>query len=118
VKVFNLIKNRAIIVGLSGSIACLGIYLIPVSALSESVKVGTKSFAPFAFVQDGRYIGFSIDLWEKIAEELQLDYKIYGEKTVNELLNSVSSGNTDIAIAGITITADREKIVVLQNLKG
>jgi ABC-type amino acid transport substrate-binding protein len=111
VKLFKLIKHRTIIAGLSGSIACFGMYLIPVSVRCESVKVGTKSFAPFAFVQDGRYIGFSIDLWEKIAEDLELDYEIYGEKTVNELLNSVSSGNTDVAIAGITITAEREKIV-------
>ena len=81
--VTSLVKHRAIVAGVSGSIAFLGIYFIPVSALSESVRVGTKSFAPFAFVQDGRYIGFSIDLWEKIAAELQLDYELYGEKTVN-----------------------------------
>ena len=71
----------------------------------------SKRFAPFAFVQDGEYIGFSIDLWQEIAKELELDYELYGEKTVTNLLSSVKSGNTDVAIAGITITSEREKNV-------
>lgn len=78
---------------------------------AENVRVGTKPFAPFAFVQEGKYIGFSIELWSEIARELDLEYELYGEKTVTDLLNSVSSGNTDIAIAGITITSEREKNV-------
>ena len=78
-------------------------------ALSETLRVGTKPFAPFAYVRDGEYVGFSIDLWSEIAEELELDYELYGENTVTELLESVSQGNTDVAIAGITITSEREE---------
>lgn len=78
---------------------------------AETLRVGTKPFAPFAFVQEGKYVGFSIELWSEIAQELNLEYELYGEKTVNDLLNSVSSGDTDIAIAGITITSEREKNV-------
>ena len=80
-------------------------------ALSKTLRVGTKPFAPFAFVQEGQYIGFSIDLWREVAKELDFKYELYGEKTVTDLLNSVSSGNTDVAIAGITITSEREKNV-------
>ena len=79
--------------------------------IAETLRVGTKPFAPFAFVQDGEYIGFSIDLWQEIAQELELDYELYGEKTVTDLIDSVNSGKTDVAIAGITITSEREKIV-------
>ena len=78
---------------------------------AETLRVGTKPFAPFVFVREGQYIGFSIELWEEIADELSLEYELYGEKTVTDLLDSVSSGNTDVAIAGITITSDREKNV-------
>jgi ABC-type amino acid transport substrate-binding protein len=78
---------------------------------AKTLRVGTKPFAPFAFVQEGKYIGFSIELWDEIAKELDLEYELYGEKTVTDLLNSVSSGNTDVAIAGITITSEREKNV-------
>ncbi|NJR46248.1 MAG: transporter substrate-binding domain-containing protein [Hyellaceae cyanobacterium CSU_1_1] len=96
---------------LSGLISSFLVFIIQTPVLAEILRVGTKPFAPFAFVQDGEYIGFSIELWEEIAEELELEYELYGEKTVTDLLESVSSGNTDIAIAGITITSEREKTV-------
>ena len=97
--------------GLCGLVASLLIIGDPTSTRSQTLKVGTKPFAPFAFVQEGEYIGFSIELWQEIAEELELEYELYGETTVTDLLNSVSSGNTEIAIAGITITSDREETV-------
>ena len=96
---------------LSGLISLSLISLFPLSVASKSVRVATKPFAPFAFVKEGQYIGFSIDLWQEIAQELDLEYELYGEKTIVDLLNSVSSENTDIAIAGITITAKREESV-------
>ncbi|MDJ0635279.1 MAG: transporter substrate-binding domain-containing protein [Xenococcaceae cyanobacterium MO_188.B29] len=91
------------------SLSLIGSIRVPVQ--SKSVRVGTKPFSPFALVQEGQYIGFSIDLWREVAKELDLEYELYGEKTVTDLLNSVSSKNTDVAIAGITITAEREKNV-------
>ena len=91
------------------SSSLIGIFSAPV--LSKTLRVGTKPFAPFSFVQEGQYIGFSIDLWREVAKELELEYELYGEKTVVDLLNSVSSKNTDVAIAGITITAEREETV-------
>ena len=96
---------------LSGLIYLFSVGISQTAVLSETLRVGTKPFTPFAFVQEGKYIGFSIDLWEEIAKELELDYELYGEKTVTDLLESVSSGNTDVAIAGITITSEREKNV-------
>lgn len=95
----------------SGLISSFLIGSIQAPVLSQTLRVGTKPFAPFAFVQEGQYIGFSIDLWREIVKELDLEYELYGEKTVTDLLNSVSSKNTDVAIAGITITAEREKTV-------
>ena len=110
VKTLGKILERQILVSRSMAIALFT--LLTTSPLAaETVRVGTKPFAPFAFVQEGKYIGFSIELWSEIANELDLEYELYGEKTVTDLLNSVSSGNTDIAIAGITITSEREKNV-------
>jgi ABC-type amino acid transport substrate-binding protein len=79
--------------------------------ISSRVRVATKTFPPFVFEQNGKYAGFSIDLWTEIAKELNLESEIYGEKTIPDLLSSISDGNTDIGMAGITITADREKIL-------
>ena len=107
----KLLKVKVVSWGLSGLMSVLAIGIVQSPTLSKTLTVGTKPFAPFAFVRDGKYIGFSIDLWSEIAEQLELDYELYGETTITELLESVSSGNTDVAIAGITITAEREKTV-------
>jgi polar amino acid transport system substrate-binding protein len=107
----NLPRYKAILWVLSGAVTWFGVFSLQAPALAESVRVGTKTFVPFSFVQDGRYIGFSIDLWSNIAKELNLEYELYGEKAISDLLDSVSSGNTDVAIAGITITAEREQNV-------
>lgn len=78
---------------------------------SSRVRVATKSFPPFVFEDSGRYAGFSIDLWNEIAKELNLESEIYGEKTIPDLLSSIKEGNTDIGMAGITMTSEREKDV-------
>lgn len=75
----------------------------------DSVKVARKSFPPFVFEEGGQYVGFSIDLWKEIAKELNLDYQIYEEDSIVNLLTSIQQGNTDIGIAGITMTSEREK---------
>ena len=73
-----------------------------------TVRVGTKLIPPFVFEQNGKYVGFSMDLWQEIADELNWKSELYGEETLELLLDSVSQGRTDIAIAGITINSERE----------
>lgn len=107
----NIFQYKFVRWSLTGIVSLSLISLIKVPVRSKSLRVGTKPFAPFAFVHEGQYIGFSIDLWREVARELELEYELYGETSVTDLLNSVSSKNTDVAIAGITITSEREKTV-------
>ena len=53
-------------------IALYSVFNITTPLLAKTLRVGTKPFAPFAFVQEGQYIGFSIELWKEIAKELNL----------------------------------------------
>ena len=64
---------------------------------------------PFVIYRNGRYEGFSIELWENIARSLGLGYEIYGVNTIAKLLDEVQRGAADLAVAGIGITSDREK---------
>lgn len=73
------------------------------------VRVVTKRLEPFVFFKDGRFSGFSIDLWEAIADELDLEYEVYSVNSVAKLLDDVSRGVADIGIAGVDITARREQ---------
>lgn len=84
-----------------------------VSVIGEQRKekilhVATKRLEPFVIYQNRRYTGFSIELWDKIADEMGVNYKLYAVNTTAKLLDEVKRGAADIAIAGIGITSKRE----------
>jgi len=84
---------------------------IQTKPMAKVLRVVTKRFEPFVIYQNKEYIGFSIELWEKIAESLGLEYELYGVNTIAKLLDEVERGAADVAIAGISITAKREQVV-------
>jgi ABC-type amino acid transport substrate-binding protein len=53
--------------------------------------------------------GFSIDLWNALAQRLKVDTVWVEVKTVGEQLQAVKSGKADVAIAAISITKQREE---------
>jgi ABC-type amino acid transport substrate-binding protein len=81
-------------------------------AQEPPLRVVTKSIPPFVIVgPDGELSGFSIDLWEAVALELQRPFEWVTVETVSEQLAAVETGQADIAMAAITITAEREQTV-------
>jgi ABC-type amino acid transport substrate-binding protein len=77
---------------------------------SRTLIVGTKEVPPFAMKNsDGTWTGVSIDLWQQIATELNLPFE-FRELDLKGLLDGVADGSLDIAVAALSITAEREKI--------
>ena len=74
----------------------------------QPLRVATKRFEPFVIYDNRRYTGFSIELWELIADELGVTYELYGVNTVAKLLDELERGAADVSIAGIGITYSRE----------
>ncbi len=97
---------------------------------SRPLKVGVKAFQPFVFLPDTvkrrsaeplsvssrlallqteaqQPYGYSIDLWNAIARETNVQTEFVPYASVQELLAAVKGGDVDIGIAGISITADR-----------
>ena len=60
-------------------------------------------------LQNGKLVGFSIELWGEVSKSLGVrsDFKL--EKSFADMLKNVADGNADAAIANITITSDREQ---------
>lgn len=76
----------------------------------RELVIGTKEAAPFAMkLADGKWTGISIDLWRKIAEERGWRYRIVEVETVQGLLDGVRTGQFDVGVAALTVTADREQ---------
>jgi polar amino acid transport system substrate-binding protein len=92
----------------------LSIFLIGGAAAepdNEKLKlqVVTKPFAPFVMLEGDKYTGFSIDLWDAIAKQLNVEYEFLNVETVGELIQTVSEKKADVGIAGISMTAKREE---------
>jgi len=79
--------------------------------LNKKLIIGTKHTPPFAIKNnDGTWSGVSIDLWREIVQELGLNYEL-NEFDLQSLLKGVQSGSIDVAVAALTVTADREEIL-------
>jgi polar amino acid transport system substrate-binding protein len=76
---------------------------------SQMLIVGTKEAPPFSMKRvDGTWNGISIDLWQQIAQDLNLKYE-FRELDLRGLLDGVAKGSLDLAVAALTITPEREK---------
>lgn len=93
----------------------VAILIAPETGLSDEnekvLKVGVSQYEPCAFENgDGVWRGFSVDLWKWIANYLGFKYE-FVPSTFKEKLNNVLTHNVDLAIGGISVTAEREKIM-------
>ena len=85
--------------------------LLPVtSSFAETLTVGTIERPPFAYRDDLNVLtGFSVELWEQIARRSQYEYNWVEHKKFSDMIDIATSGEVDLAIANISITAAREK---------
>jgi len=73
--------------------------------------VATKVIAPFVLPKTDPLSGFSIDLWNEVARRMRVEFTWSMVPTLPDLLQAVSRGDADVAIAAITITPEREKVL-------
>lgn len=81
------------------------------TTVPSKLIIGTKEAAPFS-MKDGAGVwqGVSIELWKKLAVELQLEYE-FREYDLQGLLTALQNKEIDAAVAALTITAEREVIL-------
>jgi polar amino acid transport system substrate-binding protein len=78
----------------------------------RELVVGIKEAPPFVIkAPDGAWRGISIDLWRRIAEQLRLHYRFSEQATVDALLEGTRAGSFDAAVAALTVTAARQRVV-------
>jgi len=77
--------------------------------MAQELTVVTVTRPPFSMVENGADTGFSLELWEAVAAELDLDYRIERVESFSDMLSRTETGQADLAIANISITAKREE---------
>ena len=75
------------------------------------LQIATIERPPFAMQEGGNLTGFSIELWEQIAEDLDLEFEYQLQDEFGVMLEKVESEEVDLAIANISITQTREEVM-------
>ena len=75
------------------------------------LRVVTKPLKPFVMKEGGELTGYSVELWDQIARDQGWDYEWVEVETVTQQLDAVQNGSADLAIAGISMTPERERLV-------
>jgi polar amino acid transport system substrate-binding protein len=91
------------------------VLLFSLYAQSETLKIGIKPSEPWVMYdqniseENRKPIGFSIDLWNKIAEKLNTETEWVYFNSTSELIEASKNGTIDAGISAVTITSTREK---------
>jgi len=73
--------------------------------------VGTHEAPPFVIRRsDGTWTGLSIELWRELAQDLALEFELR-EHSIDGLVSGLQTGELDVAVAALTMTAERERRV-------
>ncbi|TLP68739.1 transporter substrate-binding domain-containing protein [Parasedimentitalea maritima] len=75
---------------------------------AQNLTVATVTRPPFSMIESGGDTGFSMELLEALSKRLNWNYSISRQEGFSDMLDLVRSGQADLAIANISITAARE----------
>lgn len=89
------------------------------AALDETkdqlVVATSTGFEPFEMVdQNGKYSGVDLEIAYYLAQELNLELVIQ-DMDFDAVVNAVQSGKCDIAMAGLSVTPERQKVVTFSD---
>ena len=83
-------------------------------ATAGKVSVAAASCPPFVIVEEGRFNGLAVYLWQEIATELDLQYEITAY-SIGDMLAAISEPReertVDVGMSCLSVTAERERIV-------
>jgi len=93
-----------------GLLCLLGVQGFAQTTDDAPLRVLVKPIPPFVIENaDGSLSGFSIDLWQMVEKQLGVQSDMTVLPNVTELLQAIETGKGDVAVAAVTITADREQ---------
>lgn len=91
--------------------ATLFVLFGPLMAQAQEHRVMTVTRVPFSMEIDGEQTGFSMELWEALAEDLGWTYSVSRVDSFAEMLGAIETGEAEAAIANISITSNRELVM-------
>jgi polar amino acid transport system substrate-binding protein len=110
-------RVRKSLLGFLGLLMLSGLFVLKLNApsvavantQSETIIVATRLVPPFVMGEQGKLTGFSVDLWQKITEHIDKKSTLVVYPSLSTMLRAVEQKKADVAIAAISITAEREQ---------
>jgi polar amino acid transport system substrate-binding protein len=99
---------RLIIVAVFAVVAFIP-HVLAAETTPTTLRVATRTVPPLVQKDNGRLTGFSIDLWNAVADRLGAKTEFVEMPDVSSLLDSVHGGKADVGISAISITAERDR---------
>lgn len=96
---------------LLGAVCASAIAQTPSGDGPKTLRVVVKPAKPFAFEEDGKLKGYSIDLWDRVARETGVQFSTTVVTSVPDLLKALQEDRADIGVGAISITPEREKVL-------
>ena len=89
----------------------LMLILFSLSFAAKKLYVGTNAeFAPYEYLENGKMVGFDIELMDAIGEELGYEI-VWSNMSFDGLLPALQMKKIDAVIAGMSQTPERQKAV-------
>ena len=89
----------------------LMLILSSLSFAAKKLYVGTNAeFAPYEYLENGKMVGFDIELMDAIGEELGYEI-VWSNMSFDGLLPALQMKKIDAVIAGMSQTPERQKAV-------
>lgn len=77
---------------------------------ADLIVATDTAFVPFEFKEGDKYVGFDIDMWDAIAQDLGVTYQLRPMDFAG-IIPALQTGQVDVALAGITIKPERQKAI-------
>ncbi|WP_159588497.1 transporter substrate-binding domain-containing protein [Chelativorans xinjiangense] len=73
----------------------------------QPLKVGLYVSPPFVMKEGDRFTGMAVELWERVASGLDLQFDYEETPTIRDLVQATADGDLDVALTNLTITERR-----------
>lgn len=77
----------------------------------KNLKVGYAGTEPFVINENGSWKGISVEIWDLVSKEMDLNYSPQSYTSVSEALNDLSTGKIDVLVGPTSITSERAELV-------
>lgn len=95
---------------IAGAVLVAATFLAQPSLAKELIVATDTAFVPFEYKENGKYVGFDIDLWDAIAKDIGVSYKLQ-PMDFGGIIPGLQTNQVDVGLAGITIKDERKKVI-------